>query len=184
MNVFPVLLFLFIAVPVIEIYLFITVGGWLGALPTIAIVIITAVVGVSLLRSQGLHTMQRAQALLSRGQPPAMEMMEGLVLVFLAALLLTPGFFTDAIGFLGLIPPLRRALIRGVLARRFLQPGPSGDGASFSTVTVEAEMVETQEQVGRQGRDDTGGARHGSRHGSSASSRKAHTLEGEFRRED
>ncbi len=108
----PLLLLIFIAVPVLELYLLIKVGGLIGALPTIAIVILTAVVGTWLLRQQGLATLQRYQNSLAQGKLPAMELFEGMVLLFGGALLLTPGFFTDAIGLLCLVPVTRRAFIR------------------------------------------------------------------------
>lgn len=111
----PLLLLIFIAVPVLEIYLLIKVGGIIGALPTIAIVILTAIIGTWLLRQQGLATLHRYQQNLGQGQIPAMEIIEGMVLLFGGALLLTPGFFTDAIGFLCLIPVTRQAMIRAFM---------------------------------------------------------------------
>ena len=102
---------LFIGVPLIEIYLFIQVGGLIGALPTVLLVIITAIIGVSLLRAQGFHTMAKFQREVSTGQLPANTMLEGIALIFGGALLLTPGFMTDAIGFLCLIPFTRQTLI-------------------------------------------------------------------------
>lgn len=107
----PLLLLVFIAVPILELYLLIKVGSIIGALPTIAIVMMTAVIGTWLLRQQGLATLQRYQNNLGQGKLPAMELIEGMVLLFGGALLLTPGFFTDAIGFLCLIPVTRQALI-------------------------------------------------------------------------
>ncbi len=181
MKLFPLLLALFVAVPVIEIYLFITVGGWLGALPTIAIVIVTAVVGVSLLRSQGLQTIQRAQAVMSRGQAPAMEMMEGLVLVFLAALLLTPGFFTDAIGFLGLVPAFRRAMILSFVSR-------GAGGVRFGGTGIGAEKAGSKDQGSAQttsGQPPTDVPSEFAKPGAPvATPRNAQTLEGEYRREE
>ncbi len=111
MRGFPVLLALFIGVPLIEIYLFIQVGGLIGALPTVALVIVTALVGVSLLRAQGFSTMARFQQEVATGQLPATTMLEGVALIFGGALLLTPGFLTDAIGFLCLIPFTRQTII-------------------------------------------------------------------------
>ncbi|HID80845.1 MAG TPA: FxsA family protein [Chromatiales bacterium] len=111
----PLLLLVFIIVPIFELYLLIKVGGIIGALPTVAIVIITAVIGTWLLRQQGLATLQRYQTNLGQGKLPAMELVEGLVLLFGGALLLTPGFFTDAIGFICLIPVTRQALIRRLM---------------------------------------------------------------------
>ena len=111
MRGFPLLVALFIGVPLIEIYLFIQVGGMIGALPTVALVIITALVGVSLLRAQGFSTMARFQQEVATGQLPATTMLEGVALILGGALLLTPGFMTDVIGFLCLIPITRQTII-------------------------------------------------------------------------
>jgi UPF0716 protein FxsA len=107
----PLLFILFIIVPVIEIYLFIKVGGLIGALPTVGIVLLTAVVGAWMLRQQGLSTLGRVQSQLEAGALPAAEVLEGIVLLVGGALLLTPGFFTDVIGFLCLIPATRKAML-------------------------------------------------------------------------
>ncbi|VAW69100.1 FxsA protein [hydrothermal vent metagenome] len=106
---------LFLVIPIIEVYLLIEVGGFIGAGWTILLVVLTAVVGVNLLRQQGLSTLMRANRVMSQGQLPAMEMMEGLFLAVGGALLITPGFFTDAIGFICLLPFTRRAIIRYML---------------------------------------------------------------------
>ena len=81
MRAFPILLTLFIGVPLIEIYLFIQIGGLIGALPTVLLVIITALLGVTLLRAQGFSTMARFQQQVSTGQLPANTMLEGIALV-------------------------------------------------------------------------------------------------------
>ncbi len=117
MPIFPLLVVLFFTVPLIEIYLFIKIGGAIGILPTMAMVVLTAVLGSFLLRAQGLATFKRFQANMARGQAPAMEIMEGMALLVGGALLLTPGFFTDTVGFLCLIPYTRQTLIRGLMAR-------------------------------------------------------------------
>ncbi|MGV6818641.1 MAG: FxsA family protein [Thiotrichales bacterium] len=111
------LLFVFIIVPIIELYLLIKVGSWIGVFPTILIVILTAAIGTWLLRQQGGVMLRRYQQTLAAGKMPAQEMIEGLALVFGGALLLTPGFFTDAIGFLCLLPPTRQFMIRAILSR-------------------------------------------------------------------
>jgi UPF0716 protein FxsA len=103
---------LFIVVPLIELYLIIEVGTHIGALWTVLIVIMTAVIGVQLLRLQGFNTLRRAQLNMEQGTLPAMEMLEGIVLAVGGALLITPGFITDTLGFLCLIPFTRRAMIR------------------------------------------------------------------------
>lgn len=111
------LLLLFIVMPILEMWLLITVGQQIGALPTIGLVLLTAVVGLSLLRRQGFDTLFRARSRLDAGELPAMEMAEGLVLALCGALLLTPGFVTDAIGFVGLVPPLRRRVVSLLVSR-------------------------------------------------------------------
>jgi len=113
---FPVLALIFIVVPVIEIFLLIQVGSIIGAWWTIGFVVLTAVIGVRLLKIQGISTMMRAQEKMRTGQMPAQEMLEGLGLIVAGAFLLTPGFFTDAIGFILLIPPARAWLVSRVAA--------------------------------------------------------------------
>lgn len=129
MRPFQTLLLAFLLVPVLEIYLFIKVGSIIGALPTVLIIVVTAVLGAYLLRLQGFATMARLQASLAQGQLPAVAMVEGALLLLAGALLLTPGFFTDAVGFLLLVPPLRKRLAEYVL-RRGLVGMVYGDGAS------------------------------------------------------
>lgn len=124
MSPFQLLFLLFLLIPVIEIYFLIQVGGVIGAFPTILLVVTTAVAGVILLRLQGLITLQRVQLAMARGELPTMAMFEGVVLLISGALLLTPGFFTDAIGFAGLIPPIRQRLIR-IFIERSIQSGTS-----------------------------------------------------------
>ncbi len=102
------LLAVFIAVPVIEIALFIEVGGQIGLWPTIAIVVATAFAGTALLRLQGLAVLQRAQESAARNELPVAEIYTGLCLLVAGVLLLTPGFFTDALGFLIFIPIFRQ----------------------------------------------------------------------------
>jgi len=129
MNPFSVLFLLLLLVPLVEIYFLIQVGRVIGAVPTIALVVFTALLGAMLLRFQGWTTLQRTRLSMARGQLPAIEMMEGVLLLFAGILLLTPGFFTDAIGFLLLVPPLRRALIRWFLSRSAgPPPRPPGPG--------------------------------------------------------
>lgn len=105
----------FLIIPIIEVYLLIEVGGLIGAGWTILLIVITAIIGVNLLRQQGISTLMRANKAMSQGQVPAMEMMEGLFLAVGGALLITPGFFTDAIGFICLLPFTRRGIIKYLL---------------------------------------------------------------------
>ena len=106
------LLLLFILVPLLEIYLFIQVGGLIGAFATIIVVVLTAIIGVAMLRVQGLNTLGRFRLVAARGELPALEMLEGLILLLGGVLLLTPGFFTDAVGFLCLLPATRAWIVR------------------------------------------------------------------------
>jgi UPF0716 protein FxsA len=115
-----VLLIIFIAIPVVEMWILIQVGGVIGAWPTIGLVLLTAVVGLALLRRQGFDTLARVRARLESGEVPALEMLEGLVLAVSGALLLTPGFFTDALGFAGLIPGPRRRLIKRLMNTKYM----------------------------------------------------------------
>ncbi len=110
MPILAIILLLFIGIPLIEIYVLIEVGSAIGALTTIFAVVFTAVLGVALIRIQGFSTLQKAQATMNQGGVPALEMFEGVMLLFAAICLLIPGFFTDTIGFLLLIPPLRHYL--------------------------------------------------------------------------
>lgn len=116
-RVFRILFSLFLLIPLLEIYLLIKVGGIIGAWPTVFMVVFTAVLGAFLLRHQGLYTLNKVQTAMARGELPTVAMLEGVVLILSGALLLTPGFFTDALGFLGLVPPLRQAAIRALLTR-------------------------------------------------------------------
>ena len=126
---FRTLLALFLIVPIIEIYLLIQVGGVIGAIPTVFLVVFTAVLGALLLRQQGFATLKRVQESMARGELPALQLLEGVFLLFGGALLLTPGFFTDAIGFVCLLPPLRQGLIRWVMRRGvFNVSGVAGAG--------------------------------------------------------
>ena len=117
MRIFPLAVALFILVPILEIYLIIKVGSHYGAGVTILLIIATAVIGAALLRMQGFSTLQRFQNQVQHGEIPATTMLEGMMLFFAGALLLTPGFFTDAIGFLILVPPLRKAIALWILER-------------------------------------------------------------------
>lgn len=118
MRVFHWLLLAFFTIPLVEIYVLLEVGGVIGALPTVALVVFTAVLGAVLIRAQGFTTITRVQQSLDRGELPAVPMLEGAFLLVAGALLLTPGFVTDTIGFLCLVPPLRRRLIERFLERR------------------------------------------------------------------
>ena len=116
-------------------WLLIQVGGVIGAVPTIAAVLMTAVIGLALLRRQGLSTLLRVNQRMASGELPAEEMLEGIILAVSGALLLTPGFFTDAIGFVGLTPLLRQWLVRRLVGRVNVFQGGVVGGASFRQET-------------------------------------------------
>ncbi len=113
------LLILFILIPIIEIGLFIQVGGVIGLWPTLTIVILTAIIGTTMLRNQGISTMARLQSSLQTGESPVDPIVHGALILVSGVLLLTPGFFTDGIGFLLLFPPIRAALIKWGAAKVF-----------------------------------------------------------------
>jgi UPF0716 protein FxsA len=115
---FLALLFLFVAVPILEIYVIIQVGQAIGALWTIALLIADSILGSVLMRSQGRAAWRRFQLALSEGRVPAREVVDGVLVIFGGAFLLTPGFCSDIVGALLLLPPTR-ALIRRGLVRRF-----------------------------------------------------------------
>lgn len=129
-----ILLIVFIAVPIAEIAIFIEAGDQFGLWPTLGLVILTAILGTSLLRYQGLRTLHRVQKSLEQGEMPVGEVFTGLCLLIAGALLLTPGFLTDAVGFALFVPALRRALsglvLRALSARGAVwvdgQPPPNG----------------------------------------------------------
>jgi UPF0716 protein FxsA len=129
MSPFPVLL-LFLAIPLVEIYFLIKVGGVIGAFSTVVLVLVTAVLGASIARYQGVVTLQRVQATVARGEAPAIEMLEGVILFFGAVLLLIPGFVTDLAGFACLVPPLRRRIALWALQHMIVPPPPpAGPGS-------------------------------------------------------
>ena len=128
------LLFLiFLVVPLTEIYLLIKVGSMIGALLTVFLVVFTAMLGAFLVRAQGFSTLARVQIQVAKGQVPAIEMVEGMFLFIAGALLLTPGFFTDAIGFVFLTPPLRRMIIRTILDKGVLRGFGNFSSKNFSS---------------------------------------------------
>ncbi len=153
LRIWPIL---FIVVPLVELYLIIKVGSVIGAMWTVLLVLLTAVIGVQLLRIQGFSTLNRARQNMEMGVMPAMEMMEGLALAVGGALLITPGFVTDTLGFLCLIPATRRAMIRYLMRHATVQ------GQGFYRHTTTRHSDQTRGDHGHRGR----------------------TIEGEFHRDD
>ena len=110
-------LLLFFLTPIIEMYLLIEVAGYIDVWPTIGLVMLTAVVGVALLKRQGIATLTRGVQRAQQGQMPATEMAEGILLAVAGALLITPGFVTDFVGFTLLFPPSRVAIAKTLMQR-------------------------------------------------------------------
>jgi UPF0716 protein FxsA len=166
------LLMLFIIVPIAEMWVLIEVGTQIGALNTIFLVFLTAVIGLALLRQQGLSTLMRVNQRMEAGELPATEILEGVFLAVGGALLLTPGFITDAIGFCCLIGPLRRGMI-GYFVRQdwMTMRGQGRQGQSafyFSSISSGQQRPRAHEP--KQEQSDI-------KHDST-------TIEGDFRREE
>ncbi len=114
----PFLLILFIAVPIVELAVILQVGSLIGFWPTVGLLIADSILGSVLMRSQGRAAWRNFNAALGSGRPPAREVLDGVLVIFGGALLLTPGFVTDIVGLLFLLPPTR-AVLRRLLVQRF-----------------------------------------------------------------
>lgn len=113
MPLFPLSLVVF---PLVELWLLIRVGGAIGAWPTIGLVVLSAMLGIAILNRQGFETLARVRARVARGEEPTAAVLEGMVLAVAGLLLLIPGFLTDVLALLALIPALRARLVRRLLA--------------------------------------------------------------------
>jgi UPF0716 protein FxsA len=124
---------LFIVIPIAELYVIIQVGQAIGALPTIAILLADSIIGSLLLRSQGRTAWRRFNEALGAGRVPAREVLDGTLVIFGGAFLITPGFITDIVGIILLLPPTRalvRRLTVRVFARRFVVSAVGTAGAA------------------------------------------------------
>ena len=108
---------LFIVATLVEIYVFIEVGSAIGAWSTLALILLSAIVGLTLVRVQGIQTLMEAQRKISLGEPPAREMLGGIMLALSGVLLVLPGFVSDMGGLLLLLPPVRHALVEHFLGK-------------------------------------------------------------------
>ncbi len=147
---FRFLFLAFLLVPLVEIYFLIEVGSEIGAAWTVFAVIATAILGTVLIRQQGFTTLQRAQSHINQGQLPAVEMLEGVMLLISGAFLLMPGFVTDSIGFLLLIPALRQTMIKKMMANgQFVFKG-SMNGRTYRRQSesdiIEGEVIDDDQQ--------------------------------------
>ncbi|SPJ23183.1 FxsA family protein [Palleronia abyssalis] len=143
------LLLAFIAVPLIEIALFIQVGGLIGLWPTLLIVVVTAIIGTTLVRSQGAQALGQLKRSFNELRDPAEPLANGAMILFAGALLLTPGFFTDAVGFSLLIPGVRKRLFAEAKKRVKVQTMSYGTRPTRPTrddvIDGRAEEVEIRE---------------------------------------
>ena len=121
MKIFQIIFLVVLIIPFAEIYLLLQVGSVIGAFPTIFLVVFTAALGAWLLRQQGFSTFRRFQDSLAQGVIPAYEMIEGPIILLGGALLLTPGFITDIIGFACLVPSLRKRIAQYVIENHLIQ---------------------------------------------------------------
>ncbi len=143
-----ILVALFIVVPIVELYVIIQIGSWIGVVPTIALLLADALLGSLLLRHQGRGAWRRFNAALAERRFPGREVADGLLIAIGGTLLLTPGFVTDIVGLILLIPPTRaivRRLLRGVVGRRFLivgVPGPAAPGTGSRDYDYDATAEE------------------------------------------
>lgn len=119
---FPLLFVLFIALPIAELWLIIEIGGAIGVLPTLALLVVSSVVGAGLARSQSRAAWDRFNTTMAAGRVPGKEVFDGAMIILGGALLLTPGFITDGFGIALLLPPTR-ALIRAALTRMVARRG-------------------------------------------------------------
>jgi UPF0716 protein FxsA len=127
----PILVLLFIVVPIAELYVIIQVGQWIGLLPTLALLLADALLGSLLLRHQGRSAWRRFNATIAEGRFPGREVADGVMVAVGGTLLLTPGFITDIFGFLLLVPPTRALVRRGLfrfLGGRFVLVGSAAEG--------------------------------------------------------
>ncbi|OMH30341.1 FxsA family protein [Motiliproteus sp. MSK22-1] len=163
-----VLFLIFVIVPIIEIVLLINVGEIIGVWYTVGLVLLSAFVGVNMLRHQGLSTLMRARAKMNGGEIPAHEMIEGLILAVGGALLVTPGFVTDFFGFCCLIPVTRRAFVAR-LQKHFTVAGMQHSHFSAS----QGPFSEANHQGGGRFQDQY-----------NPNSQSGSTIDGEYRRDD
>jgi len=133
----PTFALLFLIVPLVEFYFLVKVGGSIGALNTVLLSITTAFIGIALLRHQGMATLGRFQKNFMEGKTPGGEMLEGIILLVGGGMLLLPGFFTDALGFLCLIP-FTRQLISAVLVKNVSLQTHTADSANH---VIDGEFV-------------------------------------------
>ncbi len=153
------LFILFVIIPIVEITILIQVGQAIGAWYTVGLVLLSAFIGVNMLRYQSLATLGRAQERLNRQEMPGQEMVEGIVLAVGGAMLITPGFVTDVLGFSCLIPASRKAFAKLLMSRftlitaagrtqggEFYRSGPGGEPPRRDGDVIEGEVVDRDDE--------------------------------------
>ena len=125
---FARLFLIFTSVSLLEIFVLVKVGGILGAWPTVLLVVVTALVGSALVRSQGLQLVQQLQQRMAAGEMPGQQLIEGIMLIITGVLLVTPGFVTDFLGLLLLQPTIRANIAKAIMANVKFSPQASMGG--------------------------------------------------------
>ncbi|NVO22392.1 FxsA family protein [Donghicola mangrovi] len=141
----------FVLVPIIEIGLFIQVGGLIGLWPTLAIVLLTAMIGTYMVKSEGRGVLRDLQSSINRMEDPSEHLASGAMILFAGALLLTPGFFTDTMGILLLIPGVRSVVFNQIKAKMQDQRarGQSRGGFQSQTIVVDYEVLDENQPNAR-----------------------------------
>ena len=137
----------FLTVPLIEIGLFITVGEAIGLWPTLGIVILTAVIGTALVRSQGAMALNNLRGSFNQLNDPTEHLAHGAMIIFSGALLLTPGFFTDAVGFALLVPPVRSFIFRELRQRIKVQSFMSESQQRTQSTSRTGEVIDETDEI-------------------------------------
>jgi UPF0716 protein FxsA len=179
-----VFFFLFIIIPIIEMWLLIRVGSQIGALSTIFLVFLTAAVGLALLRQQGFATLLKVNQRMQHGQLPATEILEGIALAVGGALLLTPGFITDGFGFICLIPATRRLLISAVIKRGILVAANKQQQGQQQTMSFTQHFTQHEHKQADPTDTTHGSTPNSTQSSTQSSTHSSTTIDGEYRRED
>ncbi|MCG6200382.1 FxsA family protein [Psychromonas antarctica] len=147
---FARLFLIFTSVSLLEIFVLVKVGSFLGAWPTIGLVIVTALIGSALVRSQGIQLVKQLQERMAQGEIPGLQLIEGVMLLVTGVLLVTPGFVTDLCGLLLLQPQIRAAIAKTVLANIKINPtvpltggySQSPTGSPFTDSNADENIIE------------------------------------------
>lgn len=184
---FKPLLFLFIVIPIVEISILMHVGEWLGAWPTVGIVIFTAWLGAKNVRAQGMATMQTVQTKMAQGQMPSEEIVAGVLLLIAGVLLMTPGFVTDTFGLLLLVPTFRSALIGTVQQQmkvKSVQGSAFNSSQGFNQYNVYDHEDDASVHTSHSNHNEHEKALYQNKDSAHNEGRQSEPLDGEFERKD